>query len=306
MEFIIDKNTGALTGYNGTDDVINLTNQPIKILPDNIFEGKHWLREIQLPDTLWTIGEDCFHHCENLTTCEFPSGLLKIKSGAFNNCTSLRNIGTIPGSVEEIGDYAFCCCGDLLSLLCLANIDYFPAYGFSDCKNLSTADISNAIQIGEGAFEGCENLQYISLPNNLERINRKAFYKCKALHSITIPSYTTYIGVGAFKNCSSIKKVNFSEYLTVDEVKIDTEAFAECNTLTHIVLPKNITDIEDYAFADCAKLMIVKFGSDEQMKLLEKADLLFSGCSKLTTFVFPSITFQRDKLMKRWIKVENK
>lgn len=60
------------------------------------------------------------------------------------------------------------------------------------------------------AFEGCEDLEYINVPNSITHIGTCAFGNCKNLISINIPNNVTYIGEYAFTNCEKlIKKGNF-------------------------------------------------------------------------------------------------
>lgn len=53
-------------------------------------------------------------------------------------------------------------------------------------------------KIGHHAFNGCENIKSIILPETLDSIENRAFYKCKGLTSITIPNNVTYIDDEAF------------------------------------------------------------------------------------------------------------
>ena len=64
--------------------------------------------------------------------------------------------------------------------------------------------------IGEGAFESCETLSNIILPNSLTTIEQNSFKACKSLTSITIPSKVTTIGNNAFQECFNIKHIDFT------------------------------------------------------------------------------------------------
>ena len=47
--------------------------------------------------------------------------------------------------------------------------------------------------IGQSAFNGCSQLDYINIPNSVTSIERWAFSECKNLYQITIPNTVTYI-----------------------------------------------------------------------------------------------------------------
>ena len=56
--------------------------------------------------------------------------------------------------------------------------------------------------IGTSAFEGCSNLQAVTLPNSITSINQDAFYGCSKLGSINLPEGLTTISQRAFYNCN--------------------------------------------------------------------------------------------------------
>jgi len=78
--------------------------------------------------------------------------------------------------------------------------------------------------IGDGAFEGCENLTSVNIPNSVTRIGDRAFADCENLINVTIGNSVTSIGGMAFNTCTS---------------------------LTSITLPDSITGIGVYAFIYC-------------------------------------------------------
>lgn len=59
----------------------------------------------------------------------------------------------------------------------------------------------SVVAIGEGAFNGCDNLTSIIIPNTVTSINYEAFYGCGRITSIIIPNSVTYIGSFAFRGC---------------------------------------------------------------------------------------------------------
>ena len=75
--------------------------------------------------------------------------------------------------------------------------------------------------IGVRAFEYCEGLTHIAIPDSVTSIGDFAFYGCIKLANITIPDGVTSIGYSAFGGCSG---------------------------LTNITIPDSVTSIGDYAF----------------------------------------------------------
>ena len=74
---------------------------------------------------------------------------------------------------------------------------------------------------------------------NLNTIDYAAFNGCKNLESITIPGNVTTIGEVSFCNCTSLAAIAFPESVTT----IGADAFLNCPSLTSIFIPKTITDI---------------------------------------------------------------
>ena len=84
--------------------------------------------------------------------------------------------------------------------------------------------------IGESAFESCESLTSIVIPDSVKSIGDRAFFRCSSLTSIVIPDGVTSIGERAFQYCSSLTSI-----VTPDSVtSIGESAFHGCKSLTSI------------------------------------------------------------------------
>ena len=60
--------------------------------------------------------------------------------------------------------------------------------------------------ICDSAFENCDNLQQITIPNSVTHIGDCAFKHCN-LRQITIPNSVTNIGDGAFRSCYNLQQI---------------------------------------------------------------------------------------------------
>ena len=56
--------------------------------------------------------------------------------------------------------------------------------------------------LAQSAFEGCSNLQAVTLPNSITYINQDAFYGCSKLGSLNLEEGLTTISQRAFYNCN--------------------------------------------------------------------------------------------------------
>ena len=138
-----------------------------------------------------------------LTSVTFPTGLTKIGSYAFYNCTKLTGPLTIPDTVTSIGDLAFYKCTGLTGSLTIPNsVTTIGQSAFYWCQNLNgNLTIPNSVtSIGAYAFAYCTKLTgNLTIPNTVTSIGNNTFNSCYGLTgSLTIPDSVTSIGDFAF------------------------------------------------------------------------------------------------------------
>ena len=108
-------------------------------------------------------------------------------------------------------------------------------------------------EIGNNAFNGCDNLNNIIISDGIELIGDKSFFGCYNANFGKLPSSVVEIGNQAFWNCNSIK------YLEIPEgVKsIGYNAFSSCYGLQKVDLPSTLTSIGNQVFDNCTQLVTV-------------------------------------------------
>ena len=160
-----------------------------------------------------------------------------------------------------------------------------------DYKNLTEIVIPDTVEhygkkyavtsIDSWAFEYCDSLISVTIPNTITSIDNGTFYSCTNLKSITIPGSVTSIGEWAFVNCTSLTDVTISEGVT----SIGGLAFRGCSSLTSVVIPEGVTNIGKLAFGECSGLKSITIPST----LTSIGESAFSGCDSLTKAEFASI-----------------
>ena len=162
-------------------------------------------------------------------------------------------------------------------------------------------DGSRVTAIGTGAFEGCEKITDIVLPDSISDILAYAFAGCKSLKSINIPDGVEIIGDHSFQNCVSLKSVELPKGLTKileysfyncsslngieipeNVITIGSSAFEKCSSLEVVSISKNLTYIESGAFMSCENLELIKFdGARSHWESISRSN----GCFKYSTQV---------------------
>ena len=102
-------------------------------------------------------------------------------------------------------------------------------------------------RIGREAFEGCDHIISITIPDSVTSIGYDAFYNCSSLKNLTIPSSVKSIEYGAFGGCSRLTSLSFSDGLA----SIGDKAFYNCISLMDISIPNSVTSMEGSPFYYC-------------------------------------------------------
>lgn len=184
--YIMDDGTAALlrTPYTGAEYNAEAIETTV-VIPDSInddpitviAEGAFILApvtEIVLPDSITMIDPIAFRDCKYLRTVNIPNNLEYLGWNAFGNCTALQKI-EMDSPMLRISSAAFMNCG-------------------------ITEAVINVKEIGESAFEGCEDLRTVQLGEHLTGISAKAFSDCDRLMACQLPDALRWIGVGAFSD----------------------------------------------------------------------------------------------------------
>ena len=234
----------------------------ISVIPSNLFRGAEeygysWfdgLEEIDIPETVTTIGMKAFENCKNLTTVTGMKNVTEIGDNAFYNCSNLKEI-TIPDTVENMGTSIFYGCTSLKSVVLPNKRVNITDSTFYNCSSLESITLPDTVEyIRNNAFYGCSSLKKIIWSKSIKKIENNAFKGCSSLTEIIIPDGVTSIGSNAFQNCTSLASVQIPDSVT----SLGTYIFDGCSSLTDVTLGKGLTTIPSYMFSNCESLKNIK------------------------------------------------
>lgn len=179
-------------------------------------------------------------------------------------------------NVTILGRAAFAFCTDLDSINLKKNT-VLGNHVFDHCSSLSYANIGKPDTIPDGAFVNCNSLKEVVGTTSAKHIGDSAFESCNALTSIDIPNVKS-IGKMGFKDCNSLTKI------TGEHVKyIRNESFMDCDMLQDVEFPK-LEEIGFGAFISCPLLQHIKFPALEKV-----GSYVFLGCTQLQSINLPKV-----------------
>ena len=196
------------------------------------FYGCSSLENIDIPNSVNSIGKSTFYNCSALSSIKIPNGILSIGDKAFGGCSSLSNIN-IPKTVTFIGKNVFCEIiediedfdEDLFfypifsTSLASINVDPNNTNYFSEDGILFSKDMKHLI-----IFPPRKNRMEYQIPSSVESIYDGAFGVCKFLQSIDIPASVTSISQYAFYNCESLQIIRI-HHQEIEKCKIAYNIF---------------------------------------------------------------------------------
>ncbi len=167
------------------------------------------------------------------------------------------------------------------------NVSSIGNSAFESCESLTKVILPDSItSIGNNAFNGCISLKYTEFENGLYLGNEENPYfalikaKSDGITTIEINKKTKLIAGGAFSNCNSLTEIEIPNSIT----SIGSSAFENCISLTKIVIPNSVTSIGSSAFSYCYGLTSVTIGDN----VTSIGSYAFRGCSKLTAIIIPN------------------
>lgn len=289
---VLQDGTAEIRNYRGSAKALvipsTLKKRPVTRIGAKAFNWRFFLTDVAIPEGVVAIDEGAFAGCYGLKNVSLPESLEEIGRRAFADCRGLKQL-TLPEKVTAIGSGAFDRCLGLTTINLPDSVISIPANPFTGCKALEEIAVSpshpelymadgalydraaarliccpylraegrfampeGTVIVGVGAFQDCDRLTGVDLPESLETISDHAFDGCTHLETVRIPEGVTAIGNAAFSDCSGMTGIVVSNGVK----EIGYLAFYNCASLKDITLPAGIADIGGGAFIGCRDLVV--------------------------------------------------
>ena len=238
------------------------------------------VKSVNIGDGVETIEEDAFIGCTGLETLIIGKSLKKYSHSEFKDCKKLSNLEiNTPTAMNWSYNRT------IKTVILGDNVKRIGDGAYQACESLTTIIIPNSVTtIGGYAFQYTP-LSSIEIPNSVTSIGYYAFEGC-GLTSIDIPATVEKIGEYAFLGCNGLKsvKIGDSNYTNGCSTSIDKGVFCECYGIESIFLGNSVTSIGTSAFESCTSLTSVSIPNS----VTKIGDGAFEGCTSLTSISIPT------------------
>lgn len=270
------------------------------------------IKTVTISEGITHLGSYSFYRFSALNEVNLPNSLSSIGAHAFDGASKITSI-YLPATITYLSgnnanDSAFYGTNAKLNVYLERDASAYEAYAFNRTAASRLRIIPNATR-ADYAFYA--NLNYkqneITIPDGVTMIPDDCFNNSQTLYSIHIPDSVSYIGDYAFYNCQNLRKLsslpsnlkylgrysfwtckNLTEPITLPEglEAIEEKTFANCEKLRAIYLPASIKSIGYYAFEDCYLLNRVEIPEDSSLEFIDRR--AFKQCYELRFLYLPA------------------
>lgn len=214
---------------------------------DNAFSFTK-LSEVILPEGVTTLGNQAFGDCGSLVTVSLPASFNLQSAIDIFPFGGSKSIASFSGNSPMISQDRRCLIDSEGRLFAFApaglNGSYYAipdgvvTIGMMNQAGFNNVYIPNSVQIiDQGAFYGCNRLEYVSIGSGVVDIRDSAFENCTSLNTVSIPSNVSLIRNYAFKGCTSLQTVLMINCVTPPQLYPNNQTFGDTNNTFKIFIP---------------------------------------------------------------------
>lgn len=156
------------------------------------------IEQVVIPEGVTEIGYGAFYHCNHLSQIDLPNTIKKVEANAFTHTPWLEQFMTSGDEYLISGGVLIAYNGPGGNLTIPEGVRVIAGEAFRDNTEISQVMFPNTVEvIGEGAFEGCTGLEWITLGEGCAQILDRAFWGCP-LETVELPTALKQVGLQAF------------------------------------------------------------------------------------------------------------
>ncbi len=245
-DFLIVNN--KLIKYKGNDKTIVIPDG-VTSLASCVFWDNQTVEEIVLPESLTDLGGDTFYNCFNLKKIHLNSNLKKMGNNPFAGCLKLnltsnsKHFNLIDGALYN-KDYS--------------RLIYYDLG--NENKNYNILEGTKII--GKHAFYLCNNIQNITIPKSVIKLENNPFSGCG---NLSLNNYSPYYHViddviydkDKTTVIGCLNKIKTDHLKLLDVERISRNSFWNCKGIKAITFPKTLIDIGYNPFVGCNNIKFI-------------------------------------------------
>ena len=193
---------------------------------DSIFvytggQAPYNVRHVRVDESIDAIADEAFWNNPYLEKIEMHNRVGRVGYQAFRNCPALKGI-KLPG-VEVIEYGAFADCG-------LEYVEFgdklrtIEECAFYNCTSIESVKFASPLRVGKYAFEDCEKLTEVELPEEVKGVECGAFEFCPSLERISMPLKDGIFEDEAVYCCEKLTTINIigSIHKTINYLSLES------------------------------------------------------------------------------------
>jgi len=146
---------------------------------------------------------------------------------------ALLNVFAMAVSAAQSGDFTYA-----TNINNAVSITGYTGSG-GDVTIPGTLDGKTVTVIGDRAFQDCDTLTGVTLPDSVTNIEEDAFTDCTGLTNVWLGAGVRTIGEDAFDSCTALTGIVIPDSV----VSLGVDAFIMCGGMTNAVLGGGLTEI---------------------------------------------------------------
>lgn len=229
-------------------------------LSSQLFSGCVSLKRISIPQGFTALGNEVFRDCA-FAELELPESLVSIGKSAFSGCVFLKSL-RLPKRLSQLGKNA----------LPTVQVDFFTFHSAAltrvetDPENPHFRSVDGVLFTREGELVYCPPgfcAACFEIPDWCVSIRDYALWGNGGIRKLVIPEGVTEIGLRAFWGMAALEEVVF----TGTRKKLGKEWFLDCKKLSSVTFPENLETIGESCFSQAGLASVV---FPETLKVLEE------------------------------------